>query len=186
MNPEDFDYVTHTRSSDGIVGIPKEELKNKMFDKIDKAKINQDMITGVLEELGSSANNWFYYFNCSHIQAFNPYLSEEDQKEIYDKERIVKRRLRLDGYAVITLAEEGFRLEDYEKCEPGEGLKLEWKRLPEILNEMDHLCTCWIGYPFMRGLIRSGNYLKPGEQKDENCDLDMSMYYRELRQEHRS
>lgn len=176
MNPKDFKTVDQALQGLSLMKIPKEELENKMLDMIDEDKINQDLITGVLEELGSSANDWFCHNEFYHIKAFNPYLPKDKQEQIWAKEHIVKERLGFIGPTVFELSDEGFRLEDYNNCAPGEGLKLKWRRLPETLNELDDICTCWIGPPFRRGLIRSGKYLKPGEQKDENCALDMSMY----------
>lgn len=103
MNPDDSEIVDNAMQTFQHSQISNTELKNKLFGKIDDVKVIWDIITGVLEELGNSVNDWFYFLEFTHIQMFNPYLSKDEQNVNYIKQGIVKRRLRLCAFAVNCL-----------------------------------------------------------------------------------
>lgn len=177
MTPEDYELVTNALRGTRSFKLPTTEERERVSAKIDYYAIHRDLINGILSKLGSSSKDWCYAFQGdSHIEVFNPHLPKDEQTQICDVEVVVKEQLRLYGYAVLESYGDGFDIGDYIKCKPGEGLQKQWRPLPSLTNEIEEVCGCWLPDAVEAALLRSGNYLKPGAEKEENLDLGLWRY----------
>ena len=172
MNPDDYALVL-SLCDEATETAPALEERRRIVAKIDVDAIHRDLINGILSKLGSSAKDWYYAFQSNaHVEVFNPHLPKDEQTQICHVEWEVKDQLRLFfGDAVLEPWGKGFDINEYNKCKPGEGLKKQWHPLPELVNEVEKICDCW--YPFAMNIafLRSGKYLVPGAEKEENLDL---------------
>ena len=173
MTPEDYELVTKALRGTSSFKLPAREERLRVSAKIDYDAVHRDLINGILSKLGSSAKDWYYAFQSNaHVEVFNPHLPKDEQTQICPVEEEVKDQLRLFfGHAVLEPWGKGFDINEYNKCKPGEGLKKQWHPLPELVNEVEKICDCW--YPFAMNIafLRSGKYLVPGAEKEENLDL---------------
>ena len=171
MNPDDYALVL-SLCDEATETAPALKECRRIVAKIDVDAIHQDLINGILSKLGSSAKDWYYAFQSNaHVEVFNPHLAKDEQTQICHVEWEVKDQLRLFGHAVLEPWGKGFDINEYNKCKPGEGLKKQWHPLPELVNEVEKICDCWYPFAMNIALLRSGKYLVPGAEKEENLDL---------------
>ena len=171
MNPDDYALVL-SLCDEATETAPALKECRRIVAKIDVDAIHQDLINGILSKLGSSAKDWYYAFQSNaHVEVFNPHLPKDEQTQICHVEEEVKDQLRLFGHAVLEPWGKGFDINEYNKCKPGEGLKKQWHPLPELVNEVEKICDCWYPFAMNIALLRSGKYLVPGAEKEENLDL---------------
>ena len=177
MTPEDYELVTKALRGTSSFKLPAREERVRVSAKIDYDAVHRDLINGILSKLGSSAKDWYYAFQSNaHVEVFNPHLPKDEQTQICHVEEEVKDQLRLYGYAVLEPWGDGFDVDEYNKCAPGEGLQKQWRPLPNLTNEIEEVCGCWLRDAVKAALLRSGNYMKPGAEKEENLDLGLWRY----------
>ena len=171
MNPDDYALVL-SLCDEATETAPALKECRRIVAKIDVDAVHRDLINGILSKLGSSAKDWYYAFQSNaHVEVFNPHLPKDEQTQICHVEWEVKDQLRLFGHAVLEPWGKGFDINEYNKCKPGEGLKKQWHPLPELVNEVEKICDCWYPFAMNIALLRSGKYLVPGAEKEENLDL---------------
>jgi len=133
---------------------------------IDFERLNHDLLERILDELGSTSEDWYYLGRQpSHrIQVYNPFLNHKDQYQIVRVERAAKESLYVYGRPIFEVAaEEEVGLtqkerlvhHDIRKAMESNG----WIRFSRMLQNQVRFCKCWVPSMAILYLYRNGEYI---------------------------
>lgn len=115
---------------------------------------NRVILAHVLAGLGDNANDWWYGFQgFSHVSVWHPDLDADQAAQIIcPSEREAQDLMGLSGFLFLEV----YSLEEYEaemrfeygSCPSPTDMKEPWVldrgKLPELMDKLQHTCTCWI------------------------------------------
>ena len=177
-------FTTHSRDSYKITENQAAEESDETDDEdleaaVDMPRIHREILTCILTYLGDDANTWQYVLQFNdHIGVLHPEKSAAEANELLEKlEGETKAQLGLEGYPVLEsldAAEFNEAVKDLAARHPGdERLRATGSgQLPDVLEQVDRICDCWLPDYVVRALHRSGAFLKQ-EATRRSVDLGL-------------
>ncbi|CUM68452.1 uncharacterized protein PRCAT00006177001 [Priceomyces carsonii] len=189
MNREDEDLINKKFLGCALYSYsePDPNERKQIVDAIDYKAINRDLVSGVFNLMGSSAEEFHFAIDeYDHLHVYNPRLTDGNIDDDEEYERVVKRKLHLYGAEVFNwtdkddyeeiINDKTYRHVEKEANQTGAGHKV-YGPLPLLLNYTDDICSCWVPRCVERALHRSGNYIKPDKQRFPDIDLELWRYH---------